>query len=476
MANNKLFALCHRESSKPAQVASWILLVIIAIAAVYSLRSGFYDMSILHQILLCTLPLIFLISFLNINFALSILIISMLLSPGLSMGNVPGRAIALRFDDITLLIVFFGWITRMAVHKDLGFLRLSPINKPIAAYIGICLVSTLFGSLSGAINIKHAIFYILKYIEYFIIFFMVSNNIRDEKQIKMFIKVMIATCVVVCIYGLYSYFSLGLRATPPFEGEGGEANTMAGYLVVMMPVVIACIASATKGKTRFILSAILALQITTLLYTLSRTGWLGMIVTIAMLIFMVKKGRVILFPLLAIAIVVAPMFTHKIVHNRINETFVGKDTIKVMGHRFTVDDSTNSRLISARRSIAKWGKSPIIGQGVTSAGAVSDVQYTRILCEVGLVGLTIFIWLVVVLMQTGLKSYRLVGVGVFGRNISAAFISSLTGLIVMGMAAEVFIIIRIMEPFWFIAALVANLPEITEVLPVKAPETAEAKS
>jgi len=462
MANTRSFVLRLRDY-KPAQVASWVLLVIIAIAAFLSLRNGFYEMSVLRQVLFAALPLIFLISFLNINFALSILIVSMLLSPGLSMGSVPGRAIALRFDDITLMIVFFGWLIRMAVHKDLGLLRLSPVNRPIAAYAAICLVSTLFGSLSGAIHLKHAVFYLIKYIEYFMLFFMVSNNIRDEKQIKMFITVMILTSVVVCTYGLYSYFALGLRATPPFEGAGGEANTMAGYLVVLMPIVIACIASSASGKARFVLIVILALQIMTLLYTLSRTGWLGAIPAVALLIFMVKKGRVILLPLLVLAIWVAPMFTHKIIHNRINETFVGKDTVKVMGRYITVDESTSARFASARRSIEKWAKSPIIGQGVTSAGVVSDVQYTRVLCEVGVVGFTIFMWLIVVLMQTGLHSYRLAGMGVFGRNISAAFVASLVGLLVMGLAAEVFIIIRIMEPFWFIAAIVANLPELEQI-------------
>ena len=190
---------------------------------------------------------------------------------------------------------------------------------------------------------------------------------------------------------------------------------------------------------------------------------------------MIKKGRVILLPLLILALIIAPMFTHKIINKRINETFVGRDTVKIMGHRVTLDESTSARMASARRSVERWAKNPLIGQGVTSAGAVSDVQYTRILCEVGLVGFAIFIWLIVVLAQTGFKSYNWVGIDAFSKNLSAAFIASLAGLLVMGLAAEVFIIIRIMEPFWFIAAIVANLPEITQAVTSPVPETAVTK-
>ena len=457
-----------RNVLKPAQVSSWILLPIIVIAAYYALHNGFYDLSATHQLLFAILPLIFLISFLNTNFALSILIISMLLSPGISMGSVPGRSVALRFDDITLFIVFFGWLARMAIHKDLGFLRISPVNRPIAAYIAVCLVSTCFGALANFVNVKYAVFYIIKYVEYFIIFFMVSNNIRDEKQVKMFTHIMIATSVIVCFYGLYSYFRLHIRASAPFEGPEGEANTLAGYLIILMSLVIAHITSATSQRIRFIMAGILGLQVITILYTLSRTGWLGAIPTIIILIVMIKKGKGILLFFLALALLISPLVIPKIVHARIKETFTGSETVTFAGHKFHLDDSTTARFKSARRSIERWLKSPIIGEGVTSAGAVSDVQYTRILCEVGLVGLSIFIWIIVTLFQAGFNTYRYPGISVFGKNISAAFIASLTGLLVMGVSSEVFIIIRIMEPFWFIAAVVANFPEIvTTAIPEK---------
>jgi hypothetical protein len=66
----------------------------------------------------------------------------------------------------------------------------------------------------------------------------------------------------------------------------------------------------------------------------------------------------------------------------------------------------------------------------------------------------------------GRRSFLHEGVDDFGKGLSLALISSLSGLLLMGTGAEVFIIIRIMEPFWFLAAIVTMLPEAA----VEAPE------
>ena len=45
---------------------------------------------------------VFFVAFLNINFALVILIFAMLLSPEIPIGGIPGRAVKVRIDDVTV--------------------------------------------------------------------------------------------------------------------------------------------------------------------------------------------------------------------------------------------------------------------------------------------------------------------------------------------------------------------------------------
>ncbi len=404
---------------------------------------------------------IFLISLLKTDFAIIILIFSMLLSPEFSVGGgIPGRSVVVRFDDIFLFLVFFGWLAKMAINKEIGLLRNTPINKPIIAYIFTCLLATGIGAVLGTTNPKQGFFYILKYVEYFILFFMVTNNLRDKKQIKMFICFLLLVSVIVGIYGLYSYFYLGERATAPFEGEGGEANTLAGYLILIMSLTLGLFLYNRTMLGRFLLGCLFVFLAVPFMFTLSRAGWLGFIPMLITFIIVSKKGKVLLLFCLLASVLIAPVFLPKPVTQRFHATFAADSSYTVMGRKVTLDESTAIRIRTWKGSLARWAKRPILGYGIPGGGSVSDVQYTRILREVGIVGFLAFLWIIARLFKAGFSSFNSEQTDDFTKGISLGFISGLAGILTMGVGAEVFIIIRIMEPFWFLAAIVVMLPQL----------------
>ena len=121
-------------------------------------------------------------SFLSAEVALYVLIISMLLSPEFIVGGIAGKAalgrgITLRFDDILLVIIGFSWFLKTAIKKELGLFLRTPLNRPIAYYLAVCLVATLFGFMMGRIKGLTGFFFVLKYFEYFIVYFMVVNHL-----------------------------------------------------------------------------------------------------------------------------------------------------------------------------------------------------------------------------------------------------------------------------------------------------------
>ena len=107
-----------------------------------------------------------------------------------------------------------------------------------------------------------------------------------------------------------------------------------------------------------------------------------------------------------------------------------------------------------------WRKYPLIGRGVPGKGVVADVQYPRVLREVGIIGFLIFLYLIFSLFRVGFNNLKTLKEDNFSFGLSLSFISFLTGLLFMGVGAEVFIIIRIMEPFWFLTAIVVELPHL----------------
>ena len=392
------------------------------------------------------------------DIALIILIFAMLLSPEIGFGGVPGREAVLRFDDVLIFLIFFSWLAKMAINKEIGLIKVTSLNRPILLYIVICIISSLVGVLRGTNIMGNSIFYLIKYFEYFLIFFMVTNNIRDKKQIKVFIVFMLITAFFVSMYALYHHQSTGMRATAPFEGEQGEPNTLAGYLILMIAVALGCFLYTNFPNAQMLLIVLMIPAALAFLFTLSRTGWLGMAGMYVTFLILSRRKKIFLFAVLTIVILAAPYIFPKNVKSRARTSFKGGETYSVLGRKITLDESASIRINTWKKSIEKWKQYPIIGYGVPGEGAISDVQYTRVLREVGLVGTFIFLWMIFLLLKNGWKCFRHPGLDNFEKGISLGYLCGLMGILIMGVGAEVFIIIRIMEPFWFMTAIITVLP------------------
>lgn len=406
--------------------------------------------------------IIFFISLLRTDIGLIILILAMLFSPEFRAGDIPGRAVVLRIDDVFLLVIFLGWLAKMAINKELGFLKVTPLNRPIMAYSAICVLSTLLGALRGDVKIQQGIFYLLKYFEYFFLFFMVINNIRNVKQVKMLIFFLLATCFLVCVYAWLTKGGIEGRVTAPFEGkEGGEPNTFAGYLILMMALMIGLIIHTQSQKQRMLFLALLGFAFVPFILTLSRSGWLSFFPMYVTFLVIPNRFRPLMFMGLLVLIALMPVVAPERVRLRVKETFAPEKTYKIMGKDFNVAESAAARIDSWKYGFYYWSKRPFLGNGIPM-GTVIDNQYMRVLSETGLVGFLAFLWIIRMLFALAWRVYIIFRESPFVQSISLGFIAGLVGLLMLSSSAAVFILIRIMEPFWFLAAIIVVLPEIIE--------------
>src|SRR3989339_528197 len=101
--------------------------------------------------------IIFIFAFMSTDFALAMLLLSMLLSPEFGSGGgdefAEKRQVVVRIDDILLGVITLSWLVKTALHKEIGIFVKTPLNKPIFAYILASLFSTILGVFTGNVNL-----------------------------------------------------------------------------------------------------------------------------------------------------------------------------------------------------------------------------------------------------------------------------------------------------------------------------------
>jgi hypothetical protein len=416
---------------------------------------------------------VFLVVFVKTEIGLYLVIFSMLLSPqfGASGGTIAeSRRIVVRSEDVLLLVVALSWLAKTAVNKELGIAVKTPLNRPILAYVAATAIATLIGYLTGTVVGVGGFFYVLKYVEYFVVYYMVVNNLVDRRQAWRFVTAAFVTAVIVSLIGMTQIPS-GQRVSAPFEGRDGEPNTFGGYLLLLMMVAGGIALETLRLRTRAIYLGLLGLMSIPFMFTLSRTSYVGLLPAAAVMAVLSSRRRVMIGALLAL-LVASPLALALLpdtVAKRVRYTFEperGQPTVRVGA--VGLDPSTSARLISVKQAIDGWTHRPIFGYGVTGF-AFMDQQFARTLVETGLVGFAAFLVLIWALLKAGVASFRALEVPE-DRGLALGFVAGTVGLLGHAIGANTFIIVRIMEPFWFFAAIVVALPGLAqeEKLPLPA--------
>ncbi len=409
---------------------------------------------------------VLMVTFTNTDFAIYILIFSMLLSPEFGERTTSGGGVTIRIDDIILAIISFTWLAKTAINKELGLFRKTPLNKPIAIYLFICFLSTAFGMMSGRVQVLTGLFFVLKYAQYFLVYFMVINNIRTKKQIDNFVVALIVTYVIVTISALLQ-IPTGRRVTAPFEGDAGEPNTLGGYLIFIIAINLSLILTPgiiEKPALRRSLLLITALSVAPYLLTNSRGSWVaGIPVVIAYIILSKKRWMIIAF--VAALVTLAPYIFPRTVIDRVKYTFTPQHgyaaKLQERVGNITIDTSASERIRSWRAAFKDLPKHPLFGFGITGWRFL-DAQYIRVLIETGLVGLAAFLYLLYSILNITYKIYKNAQIPFFKAFAMGFFVATLA-MMTHGLGANTFIIIRIMEPFYLVCGLVLAIPEIEKI-------------
>ncbi|MBI5788258.1 MAG: O-antigen ligase family protein [Candidatus Schekmanbacteria bacterium] len=450
--------LTHRDEGYPFNLYIPGIILISLLTA-----WGIVQLSPSTSMFLVVLLALFVVGFLKTEWALYLLIFSMLLSPEIVLGSLShgtavesSRSLVIRLDDVLVLIISLGWLAKSAIYKELGLFLKTPLNKPIVGYVTVCLFSTLLGILFDRVRDKLGLLYVVKYIEYFFIYFIVVNNLHSRNQVKRYLVAILLTCVIVCVIALLQVPE-GKRVTAPFEGAVGEPNTFGGYLALIFSVVLGLCFSLRSPNKILALAAMAVMIMVAFAFTLSRSSWIALVpMWLTLLVFCKKKEALIIATVLVV--ITSALVLPAQVEERISYTFQkhSRDSLEIGGISF--DPSTSARIKSWKNVLQDIKNHPLMGFGITGYSFV-DSQYFRTLIETGFVGLLAFLGLLLAIFRQIMRNLTQVKSPLF-YGLELGMLAGIVAIYTHAIGANSFIIVRIMEPFWFLLAIAVVLPEI----------------
>ncbi len=435
-----------------------IIIVLITLIVGLSLGQIITGLPSTFAIALILGVMVFMVTLVNTDAGLAILILSMLLSPEIILGQIPGRDIVIRFEDLLLPVITFAWFAKTAINKGLALFIRTPLNKAIGIYIFVFVISTLRGIALGYVVPAKGIFYVLRYIEYFLLYILVANQVHSRKQVKFFLIVFFITCALVSTYGILQIPG-GKRVSTPFEGGAGEPNTLGGYLLIMLCLAVGIFLQKVSKKLKINLACLAVLFFIPFVFTLSRASYMAIIFSFIAFIIFSKRRSELIIAVVVIALVVI-ILRPEAIFSRVEYTFQEEQEASVKIGNITLDASSSLRILSWLDCIKVWKKNPVLGRGVTGYVFI-DGQYFRTLPELGLIGFLALLWLLWTIYRQSLYIYREMDDELY-KGLTLGFLAGFIGLTVHALTSNTFIIIRIMEPFWFIAAIVMMLPTLKE--------------
>lgn len=450
-----------------------ILIVLLALAAalfagrLVSLGAQAQSLLVWSSAILAVL-----LAFFSAKTGLLLLVFSMLLSPEINLAGLAGtdRNVVIRYDDVLLLILFLSWFAKTAVLKDKPLVFRSPVQRPIFLYTAVCVLSTALAVLGGKVRWEVAVFYVLKYVEYFLLYFMTFNIIESKEDVRRYLKAGAVVAVIVTVYAVWYYFNAGpgARASTPFEAplgkpEEGEPASLGGYYLIIFGLIFGVVSEMPFRYFMYAFAS-MAAMLPAFILTLSRASYIGLVVSGLAAVFLSRSRRLFLISVAALGVLAVALtpFLSERAKARVETTYTGNyatNVFKTPVGEIRLEESAAQRVIAWQRGIFFWlPKNILIGNGVTGTGLV-DAQLPLVIGETGVIGLALWLWMIYICFKVSWRLYR-GSQDSFSRALAFGYVMGLIGLLAQSVGVNTFIIVRIMEPFWFLTAIIMKISEM----------------
>ncbi len=204
---------------------------------------------------------------------------------------------SISLSQIFLTCALIFWII-LLVTKKLTF-EIPRFFWPLTAYAFLSLIST-FRSVNAKVSLIDS-----KDLLLFLVVPITYMGLRKEKSLNLGNLALVASVWISILYSLFSHFF-----APPqsqrITGFMGHYMTQAGLLLLFVSLALG-ILFFSRNKLRFLWGATLFFATLILIFTLTRSAWIGAAVAASVILFLYKPKTLVLIPIiLGVVFLISP--------------------------------------------------------------------------------------------------------------------------------------------------------------------------
>lgn len=234
------------------------------------------------------------------------------------------------------------------------------------------------------------------YFKEIVFYVLVATTVRDEESLKRLITMFLGAVGLYMAHSLWEFmcgryvYRMGIRRMIGVDTTFGDPNSFASSLLYTVPLALSLWAMKPEKTTRRLLAAYLFGASLCIVFTGSRTGFIGLCFCgfLLLMLSVRRKGLVLLLgavggvAVLGISVVALPAELQTRYLTILDSSYGPKNAA----------ESANSRWNFFLEGCRAWQSSPVIGHGPRSFDVLSGHKmgshnlYGQVLCEMGTLG------------------------------------------------------------------------------------------
>ena len=372
--------------------------------------------------------------------------------------------------NLLIALSLLAFLIKKMASGDWKTIQRNPIFTPFLLIFIASLISFLH-----TVSIKASVQGIVKLLKYSGLFLAFTEELKDTRHARGIVTALILGLLLASVDGIFQLYTgkdfirhwpyntehLGL---PRLKAAFPHTNHFSTYLALFLPLGICLSLYEYKGPQRLFtyLTSILALFC--LLFTFGRGSLLGFLIALVFISVM-KKDKILLVAPVLMLTVLPFVLPHSI-----------KAWTQTTGHSWEILWDAQ-KIGDWRNALNMIRHNPWVGVGVNTYGLNLETYrirdssryvspagyahniYLHTLAEIGPLGLTAFLWLVVRLFRSGLQSYRCLEDS-FLKTVSLGILAGLLAFLYNGISETSLYHSKIASLFWFYAGFLLGISKL----------------